>query len=123
MRVDAHLFHVSTVAEHPSDFQEEETDARQGSRPCHNGQDHDELDPNGSATNASLAATIILLHASESTPAMVGVDTPTPVEEPCCDEAPGSTKAVDRASVHWVINLQRLKEHRCCLIHKAWAYP
>ena len=90
------------------------------SRPCHNGQDHDELDPNGSATNASLAATIILLLASESTPAMVVVDTPTPVEEAGCYDAPGSTKAVDRASIHWIINLQRLKEHRCCLIHKAW---
>ena len=104
MRVNALLFHVSAIAEHPSDFQQGETNARQGSRPCHNGQDHDELDPNGSATNAGLAATIILLHASESTPAMVVVDAPTPVEEACCDQPPGSTEAVDRTSVHWVIH-------------------
>ena len=117
MRINAHLFHMSAVAQGSSDLQQEETDPWQGACPCHDRQNHDELDPNGSATNAGLAATIILLHAAESAPAVVVVDAPTPVEQACCDQPPGSTEAVDRTGIHRVIDAELLQQHGCCLIH------
>ena len=79
---------------------------------------HDELGTNGRATNARLANTVILLHAAESTPAMVVIDAPTPIEEPSSNHSPCSAEAVHRAGIHWVINMQLLEEHRCGLVDK-----
>ena len=118
MRIKAHLFDMVTDAKQTGDLQQEETNGGQGTRPKYNHQDHDELNSNSNATNVFLAITVVIFHATKSTPSMVVVDTPTPVEQACGDDSPGSTKAVDWAGIHRVINVQLLEKHGCGLAER-----
>ena len=81
-------------------------------------QDHDAVGSKSTAVDAGLASCIGRgdWHASPSAPGMVMVEALAPVKEGHCQATPNAAEAVNRAGIHWVINLQLLEKHRCTLV-------
>ena len=118
MRIDAHFLHMFAVPQQACHLQDGESQCSEATRPKDDDQDHDKLGCNSTATDAGLAGSIIILHATEAAPTMVMVNAPAPIEQTCSDEPPGTAEAVHWAGIHWVINLELLQQHGSSGIHK-----
>ena len=118
MRIDAHFLHMFAVPQQACHLQDGESQCSEATRPKDDDQDHDKLGCNSTATDAGLAGSIIILHATEAAPTMVMVNAPAPIEQTCSDEPPGTAEAVYWAGIHWVINLELLQQHGSSRIHK-----
>ena len=118
MRIDAHFLHMFAVPQQACHLQDGESQCSEATRPKDDDQDHDKLGCNSTATDAGLAGSIIILHATEAAPTVVMVNAPAPIEQTCSDEPPGTAEAVHWAGIHWVINLELLQQHGSSGIHK-----
>mmetsp|Transcript_86588 Transcript_86588/g.229511 ORF Transcript_86588/g.229511 Transcript_86588/m.229511 type:complete len:288 (-) Transcript_86588:847-1710(-) len=104
-------------------LEHEEDDAGEDPRPGNYDADHDEVRQQGVDKQALHAFAILVGHAAEAAPAVEVLEADAPVEEERSKHAPDAAGAVDRDSVHRVVDLELLEQHGASLVHKSADEP